>query len=76
MDSFVRKYSAIAQMTQQQLRSLFKFRPIIIGIPMNIYGAFFKFHYSLHTIPCLGLEVRFGFKSIYFSGDTFYHPVK
>ena len=59
-----------------QLKKLFIFRPVIIGTSLNIYGAEFEFFYSMHTIPTLGFSVRLENKSIYFSGDTFYDPVK
>jgi hypothetical protein len=58
------------------LRKLFIFRPVIIGAPMIIHGAQFRFFYSLHTIPCIGFEVYYNDKSIYFSGDTYYCPEK
>ena len=74
MHSFLRKYSAISKMSIDQLKNMFIFRPAIIGTTINIYGGKFKFFYSLHTIPCIGFEVEVDGKSIYFSGDTFYHP--
>lgn len=76
IDSFTRKYAAIIGVKIFVLQGLFKFRPVLIGTPINILGAFFKFFYTLHTIPCIGFEASYGFKSIYFSGDTFYHPEK
>eukprot|EP01016_Furgasonia_blochmanni_P029003 TRINITY_DN3056_c0_g1_i7.p1 TRINITY_DN3056_c0_g1~~TRINITY_DN3056_c0_g1_i7.p1 ORF type:complete len:585 (+),score=192.26 TRINITY_DN3056_c0_g1_i7:769-2523(+) len=76
LNSFLRKYSALSAFPQDYLKSLFKFRPAIIGSPMQILGATFTFFYSLHTIPCIGFEVQFKGKSIYFSGDTFYEPTK
>ena len=76
MESFVRKYSALSGIPDILLRRLFKFRPVIIGKSMIIHGAEFRFFYSLHTIPCIGFEVYYGNKSIFFSGDTYYDPVK
>jgi len=49
---------------------------VIIGTPLNIYGANFDFFYAMHTIPSLGFSVRLEKKSIYFSSDTFYDPDK
>lgn len=74
MGSFIRKYSAITSMTQKELQKMFEFRPVTIGYPLEVYGAKFRFFYSLHVIPCLGYECEFNGKKIYFSGDTFYDP--
>ncbi|CAD8146794.1 unnamed protein product [Paramecium pentaurelia] len=76
MYSFLRKYSAISNLSQEQIKSLFIFRPAILGVPLNIYGAEFEFFYAFHSIPCIGFRVKYQNKSIYFSGDTFYDPVK
>lgn len=76
MGSFMRKYSAITGYSQEELRQLFVYRPVIIGHHTNVLGANLRFFYSLHTIPCIGFEVFYGSKSLYFSGDTFYHPEK
>lgn len=37
-------------------------------------AACFRFFYSLHAIPCVGLEVSFQGKRLVYSADTFYHP--
>ena len=63
-------------MDTEIVENLFKFRPIIIGTPMNIHGGKFRFHYGFHNIPCLGFDVEFSNKSIYFSGNTYYYPKK
>lgn len=70
----MRKYCALANLTEDQLKVLFTFRPAIIGKPVSVHGAKFNFFYSLHTIPCMGFECKYEGKSIYFSGDTFYDP--
>lgn len=57
MHSFLRKYSAISNMSIGELKEMFIFRPAIIGTSLNIYGAKFKFFYALHTIPSIGFEV-------------------
>ncbi|CAD8147244.1 unnamed protein product [Paramecium pentaurelia] len=74
MNSFLRKYSAMSNIDIDSLRRLFIFRPVIIGIPLNIYGAYFNFFYAMHTIPSLGFSVKLENKSIYFSSDTFFDP--
>ena len=61
-------------MKPEVMRSLFTFRPAIVGAPLKVNGAIFSFFYSLHTIPCIGFVVRYLDKSIYFSGDTYYDP--
>jgi hypothetical protein len=76
MDSFIKKYSALTGMDDENIKGLFKFRPAMIGTTMCVHGAEFKFFYSLHSIPCIGFEVSFSGKTMYFSGDTFYEPTK
>lgn len=74
MGSFLRKYSALSGMGIEELKHLFIFRPVILGTPLNIYGANFKFFYAFHTIPCIGFEIELMNRSIYYSADTFYNP--
>ena len=74
MQSFVRKYSAVANMAEKELLSQFEFRPVTIGEPLEICGAKFHFFYSFHLIPCIGFECEYKGKKIYFSGDTYYEP--
>jgi len=76
MGSFLRKYSALTDIPLEEFRELFIFRPVIIGKPMQIGAGHFKFFYSYHSIPCLGFEVEFCGRYIYFSGDTFFEPLK
>ena len=57
MNSFLRKYSGLSDMSIEELKALFIFRPVIIGTTINIYGGYFRFFYALHTIPCIGFEV-------------------
>jgi len=57
MSSFIRKYKAITQMPENIIQSLFKFRPVIIGTHLKMHGALFRFHYTLHTIPCIGFTI-------------------
>jgi len=74
MESFVRKYAAVTNFTDAYIKTLFSYRPVLIGRPVRVNGAEFHFHYSLHSIPCVGFTVKLLDKSIYFSGDTFYEP--
>lgn len=76
MNSFVRKYSALSGISFNIIQMLFKFRPVIIGAPLSLNGATFRFFYSLHSIPCIGFEVFLQDKSIFFSGDTYFDPKK
>ena len=76
MNSFVRKYSALSGISINVVQMLFKFRPVIIGAPLSLNGATFRFFYTLHSIPCIGFEVFLQDKSIFFSGDTFFDPKK
>ncbi len=75
-NSFIRKYSAISEFSEQELKKLFSFRYITIGHPLKIHGAEFKFSYSFHSIPALRFEVSFKGKRFYFSSDTFFDPPK
>ena len=74
MHSFLRKYSALSGLPISQLSELFLFRPAVIGVPLPLFGAKFNFFYSFHPIPCIGFEVFYKDKSIYFSADHFYNP--
>lgn len=74
MGSFVRKYSALANMSEHELQNFFEFRPVTIGHKQNINGAIFEFFYSFHAIPCIGFECSYAGKKIYFSGDTYFDP--
>eukprot|EP01133_Synstelium_polycarpum_P014612 gene14612-17279_t len=64
LNSFLRKYSALSNLNQDMLRRLFIFRPVMIGEPMTIAGAEFKFFYTIHTIPTISFEVFYGGKSM------------
>ena len=75
MDSFLRKYSAFTSMPMDILTKLFKFRPIIIGAPLNLNGAILRFFYTFHSLPTIGCEIYLQDKSIYFSGDTLYDEI-
>ena len=72
--SFLRKYSAIADISIVEISKLVKFRTVYVGHPVNIFGAKFHFFYSFHSIPAICFEVHFQDKKIFFSGDTFFNP--
>jgi len=74
LTSFLKKYSALTGLSEDYIRRLFVFRPAIIGEPFGIHGGEIRFFYSIHTIPCIGFEVYYGGKSMFYSGDTCYDP--
>ncbi|KAF2068513.1 hypothetical protein CYY_010160 [Polysphondylium violaceum] len=76
LGSFLRKYGALSNLSTDVLRRLFVFRPVMIGEPMIISGAEFRFFYTIHTIPTISFEVFYGGKSIFYSGDTCFDPTR
>ena len=72
--SFLRKYSAIADISLQEISKLVRFRTVYIGHPINIWGAKFNFYYSFHSIPTICFDVEYMGKKLFFSGDTYYDP--
>ena len=74
MGSFSRKYAALSGMRLEELQKLFKFRPVTIGADLEINGGKFNFFYSFHMIPCIGFDVSFNGKKLFFSGDTYFDP--
>lgn len=72
--SFVRKYSALTGIPQAQFQNMFILRPVTIGSFIDVLGATFRFFYSYHSIPCIGFEMNYCGKSLFFSGDTFFDP--
>eukprot|EP00736_Rhodelphis_marinus_P003539 Rmarinus@m.23382 len=73
-NSFLRKYSAISGLDARFLARFVDFTPVTVGEHLDIYGGELDFHYSLHTIPCIGFSVKFGGKSFVYSGDTCTDP--
>jgi CRP-like cAMP-binding protein len=68
--SFLRKYSALSGFEEDFLKRVLDFRRVRIHDPtIIIRGAEFYFFYSLHSIPCVGFQVKYGDKKIVFSGD-------
>lgn len=74
--SFLRKYVALTGETEERLRRLFVYRPVTIGAPQRIHGGECRFFYSLHAIPTIGFECFFGGKSLVYSADTLYDPLR
>ena len=52
--SFLKKYSALSGIAEEDLRRTFSYSPIRIGHPTAINGAELFFFYTLHSIPTLG----------------------
>lgn len=74
MGSFTRKYAAVMGVPEGAVLGLFEFRPVPVFKDVIINGATFNFFYSFHAIPSIGFTVSLGGKTVYYSGDTFYHP--
>lgn len=74
VQSFIRKYSALTMMPVSVFKNMFLFRPVTIGNHIDILGASFRFFYTYHSIPCIGFEVNYCGKSLFFSGDTYFDP--
>lgn len=76
LGSFLRKYSALSGIGEDLLRRTFVFNPVTIGKPVRAHGSEIWFFYTLHSIPALGFEVFYGGKSMAFSGDCLFDPVR
>jgi CRP-like cAMP-binding protein len=76
LGSFLRKYAALSGLSEDFLRRTFTHYPVKIGAPIRVHGAEISFFYTLHSIPALGFEVFYGGKSLAFSGDSLYDPVR
>lgn len=74
MKSFVRKYSAVSDLAPDRITEKFTFRAARVGEWLPLLGGSLRVFYSFHTIPTIGFQVRFGGKSLVYSGDTFFHP--
>lgn len=61
-------------LNREEMIQLFKFHPVVVGVPLHFNGAMLNFFYELHSIPCIGFTVHYLNKSIYFSADTYYDP--
>ncbi|HMB01956.1 MAG TPA: cyclic nucleotide-binding domain-containing protein, partial [Spirochaetota bacterium] len=76
IDSWFHKYSALTRMPRKDLTKLFNYHPVLIGQKVNINGAWFRFHYSLHSVPTIGFRFSYRDKSFIYSSDHLNHPVK
>ena len=74
MESFVRKYAAVSSLSPSVIWDLFVFSPVTLEEPIHRYGATLRFFYSLHALPCVGVEIRCATKRIVYSADTYYDP--
>jgi glyoxylase-like metal-dependent hydrolase (beta-lactamase superfamily II) len=72
--SFIRKYSALSELSEGILQRSHRFKPAIIGAPLRFQGATFHFIYTLHSIPCVGFRVEWRGRSMVFTGDHFNDP--
>ncbi|MFP4329356.1 MAG: cAMP/cGMP-dependent 3',5'-cyclic-AMP/GMP phosphodiesterase [Spirochaetaceae bacterium] len=69
MNSFLRKYSAFSGEDQEQLKTLFEFRPVYMGRPFYLHGGEFQIQYSVHSIPTMGFRLSFQGRSFVYSSD-------
>ncbi len=69
MGSFLRKYGALAGVSEEYLQKLFHFHPVRIGEPVFIHCGRFEFQYSLHSIPTVGFRLSYGDRSMVYSSD-------
>ncbi len=76
MASFLRKYSALSGIESDVLRRTFRFRPVTIGAPTLFNGGELRFFYTLHSIPTIGFEAFYGGRSLAFSGDSLFDPLR
>ena len=72
--SFIRKYSALSELSPGILHHSHRYKPAIIGAPLRFQGATFHFIYTLHSIPCIGFRVEWRGRSMVFTGDHFNDP--
>jgi hypothetical protein len=72
--SFIRKYSALSELSPGILHRSHRYKPAIIGAPLRFQGATFHFIYTLHSIPCVGFRVEWRGRSMVFTGDHFNDP--
>ncbi len=75
MMSFLKKYSALTDVSEEYLMRLFDFHPVEIDVPLFIHGARFQVNYALHSIPTIGFLVQFQNKSLVYSSDHNNNPV-
>ncbi len=69
MDSWLKKYSTLAEIDIKEMAQLFNFIPVTIGRNVNIKGAWFNFRYMLHSIPTVGFQFYYRDQSFVYSSD-------
>lgn len=74
INSFLRKYAALTQLDQDELETLFYFKPITIEVPVIIEGGEFIFYYSLHAIPTIAFSLTYQNQSFLYTSDHLNHP--
>jgi len=72
--SWLRKWSALSGIPEEELRRLFDFHPVQIGRPIDVGGAKLLFRFTLHSIPTLAFEAHYEGASFNYSGDTLNDP--
>ncbi len=75
MGSFLKKYSALADIDQSYMRRLFDFKAVKVGQPFFIHGGRFDIFYTLHSIPAIGFTLKFQDQSFVYSSDHNNDPV-
>ncbi|AFM11850.1 cAMP/cGMP-dependent 3',5'-cyclic-AMP/GMP phosphodiesterase [Turneriella parva] len=75
MGSFLKKYSALANIDESYMRRLFDFKPVKVGQPFFIHGGRFEIFYTLHSIPAIGFTLKFQDQSFVYSSDHNNDPV-
>lgn len=65
-DSFVKKTSAILDVSESKIKEEIEFVELIPNIPKRIYGINFIAHETVHSIPTIGIRIG----KILISGDT------
>ena len=69
LGSFLRKHTAITEMSQTFLLSLFKWTEVYPHAPILCNGGTLTFHYALHTIPTTGFVAEYAGKTFAYSAD-------
>ncbi len=69
INSFLKKYAALTNVSTDYLSRLFTFKQVKIKSQAIIHGATFNFFYSLHSIPTIGFSMEFQGKSFVYSSD-------
>lgn len=69
MSSFLKKYSAFANIDENYMRRLFDFKPVKVGQSFYIHGGQFDIFYTLHSIPAIGFNLKFQDQSFVYSSD-------